>query len=306
MKVVQILICFVVLLPLVAQGQQDSTKSEPLKKYGQNVDVSRSTESTDLLPDIPLIRPKSQVVDGELWIPYPEKYVEAGFFPEFVGNGVWQHGPESFPGLLKLSQEDAEIAEALNTRTGYADPVLFSSLGRVMFLKGKPLAFFVEDLVEAGYDPDNDVQVTNGLIDLFHIKIEIPGYEATLPEQAKLHLKYIDHDYDGVLNATLDLNAKSPGDYYFASRSQVLNTIRTLYSGFEARFNARGHGRELKFVNISGFDESTVFVTDLPHIEGAVMTHEIFIGSFQAESGWQWFGRPEGLFQSQQPGFVQQ
>ena len=59
-----------------------------------------------------------------------------------------------------------------------------------------------------------------------------------------------------------------------------------------------GKCRELQLVKMTGFDESTDSVKKMPRTEGVVLTHTIHIGSFQAISGWQWFGRPEGLLHS--------
>ena len=59
-----------------------------------------------------------------------------------------------------------------------------------------------------------------------------------------------------------------------------------------------------KLTKIAGIDENTE-VDNLPEIEGVEMTHKVFVGSYQVESGWQWFGRPDGLFQARQSGFIQ-
>ena len=276
MKFILCVICCLLVVGLTAEVQDDGrgTPQEPIKKYGPNVDVRVSTESVSTLPTIPPVMPEPRYIDGELSMPYPPKYVEAGFFPEFVGNG-FQNFDEQFPLAMALSPEDLEIGMYLDEYSGYADPIDFGMFGRIMLLEGKPLAFFIDDLKEAGYDPDNAEEVFKGIIDLFHIKIETPGYDSVFPERAKLHLKYICHDYDEILDASLDMKAREPGDYYFSSRRQVLNTIRTLFKGMDTPFHASGPGRELKLVRMTGFDESTTAVMNMPRVEGVVMTHEI-------------------------------
>ena len=54
-----------------------------------------------------------------------------------------------------------------------------------------------------------------------------------------------------------------------------------------------GKGKELKVMKITGFDENSVIVVDLPRIEGVVMTHELYLGSFKVVSGWQWDDRKD-------------
>lgn len=115
------------------------------------------------------------------------------------------------------------------------------------------------------------------------------------------------HSKDVVLETSIPFTAKQDGDYYFSNR---YNTTKTFIAHEaeaakivgETYFS--GKGRELKLTKITGINENTE-LDNLSEIDGIVMTHKVFVGSYQVESGWQWFGRPESLFQARQPGFIQ-
>ena len=241
---------------------------------------------------------------------FPPKYVEAGYFPTYVGDEIH----EGYPVVKTFSSEDREKALQLDWNTGYSDPLnLFTGNATWFgFFKGKSIAFVVEDLLAEGFDPEDPISVATGLIELFHIKLATPGFESKFPHKATLHVTLIDHDieYHGkdiVLETSLSLTANGDGDYYFSNPKRAMRTFRELEA--EAAKIAQetyfgGKGRELKLTKIAGVNAKTE-VDNIPDIEGVVMTHKIFVGSFQAESGWQWFGRPEGLYHARQQGFIQ-
>lgn len=267
-------------------------------------EIKRSEESVLDVPPVPLRLEKPKG-----WI-FPPKYVEAGYFPGYVGDEIH----EGYPVVETFSPEDREKALQLDWTTGYADR-LNDFTGRSTwfgFLKGKSVVFVVEDLMAEGVDLEDPNSVASGLIKLFHIKLETPGFESKLPSEATLHVKLIDHDIDHhgkdiVLETTLALQAKNDGDYYFANPKKAMKTFQDLEAEAaeiaEETFYS-GKGRELKLIKITGVNDSTK-VENMPEIEGVIMTHKVFFGSFQVESGWQWFGRPDGLFQARQPGFIQ-
>ena len=214
-----------------------------------------------------------------------------------------------------FSKENREKALQLDWNTGYADPLNnFTGFATWFgFFKGKSLAFIVEDLIEEDFDPEDPTSVAAGIIELFHVKLETPGYESTFPRKATLHVKLIDHDVENhgkdiVLETTLTLKAKDNGNFYFANPKKAMQIFQKLDSEatkITEEPYVMEKGREIKIVKISGVNEDNIEAKNVPEIEGVVMTHKIFIGTFQVEAGWQWFGRPEGLFQARQSGFIQ-
>lgn len=268
------------------------------------VSFHKSDESTRNLPRPVPNFPQPQEVEGEWVMISKPKFVEAGFYPRFIGNHL-ADSKEWYPVVSLLNEEDQAIVRTLNKTSGLADPLNDFLPGLVNFLIGKPLALVYEDLVDAGFDADDPREVRRGILAILHVRLEAPGYEVEFPSKAQLHFQYIDHDLDVIIDASAELIAKGPGDYYFANFLEVRQLFDKIYREIPRQHVAWGLGRELKFVKITGFDESTVEVDELPNIEGVVLTHEVLLGSLGAVSGWQWFGRPEGLMQSQQIGFVQ-
>ena len=61
---------------------------------------------------------------------------------------------------------------------------------------------------------------------------------------------------------------------------------------------------KVRLSKLTGF-EPKIAISDLPQLKGAMLLHHVYLGSYRVTSGWQWAGRPEGLFESQQKGFVQ-
>ena len=267
-------------------------------------EIKRSKESVLDVPPVPLLL---EIPENRI---FPPKYVEAGYFPTYVGDEM----RGIYPVVETFSPENREKALQLDWTTGYSDPLNFftGNLTWFGFFKGKSIAFVVEDLIAEGFDPEDPISVTTGLIKMFHIKLETPGFESKFPRKATLHVKLIDHDIDYhgkdiVLETSISLTAKDDGDYYFSNPKKAMKIFKELEAEAakvaEVTYGS-GKGRELKLIKITGVNEKTK-VDDIPDIEGVVMTHKIFVGSFQVESGWQWFGRPEGLFQARQQGFLQ-
>ncbi len=268
------------------------------------VSFQESEESTRDLPRPAPKFPQPQEIEGEWVMISKPKFVQAGFFPEFIGNHL-ANAEKQYPVVSTLAEDDRQIAKTLSKTSGLADPLNDFLPGHVNFLEGVPLAMVFNDLEKSGFDTDKPMDVRLGLLAIFHIELAVPGHEVDFPKKAQLHFKYIDHDLDVVIDATADMTARSSGDYYFANFQEVRRLFDTIYREIPRQHVAWGLGRELKIVKFSGFDESTVAVEDLPRIEGVVLTHELHLGTWSAISGWQWFGRPEGLIQTQQIGFVQ-
>ncbi len=282
----------ILLLPSEVEGQFST------------VSFQKSSESIRNLPRPKPHFPQPQEVEGEWVMISNPKFIEAGFYPKFIGNHL-ADSKEWYPVVSLLNEEDQAIAKTLSKTSGLADPLNDFLPGFVSFLIGKPLALVYEDLKEAGFDADDPREVRRGLLAILHVRLETPGYEVEFPGKAKLHFQYIDHDLDVIIDASADLIAKGSGDYYFANFLEVRQLFDKIYREIPRQHVAWGLGRELKFVKMAGFDESTVAVQKLPKIEGVVLTHEVLLGTLGTVSGWQWFGRPEGLMQSQQIGFVQ-
>ena len=243
---------------------------------------------------------------------FPYQYVEAGYFPTYVGDAEFV-GYEAIDNFTGADKKKAISLERYGS-VGYGKSLNQFIYGTSWFnfLKGKSLALIVNDLKKQGYNPKQSRSVEEGIFSLMHIKLETPGHKSSYPSKATLFIKLLDHDidfhdHDIVLETALPLVSGSNGDYYLADPIKAMKTMRNM--GLEAHTivgdtYVSGKGRELKLVRIAGIDDE-VKVKNVPRIEGVVMTHQIYIGSFQVTSGWEWFGRPDGLFQSQQKGFIQ-
>lgn len=258
------------------------------------------------VPD--LLLPTPHLGDGEYIRFFQRREQKAGFTPEWRDSFVNlepKEFEEWFPSIAKLPAEQRAQFHNLNEKTGYGDQLTSYFPGDfVNFLKGKALAFVLDDLQEAGYEANDDKSVQRGLLKLFHIVVDIPGYEFELPERGTLQMYFIEHDTNEVIDISINMVEDPPGFYYFEDAEEVYECFSVLDTKFGEVKGENRLGRELKFVSLHGFDESNVIVDDIPSIEGVVLTHEIFFGEWAATAGWQWFGRPLGLYQSLEHGFV--
>ena len=272
-------------------------------------EIKRLDESVlDVEPIEPfLVIPENRV--------FPEKYVEAGYFPTYVGDEIFT----GYDVALSFSGRDKKTAMSLEDNRGYGEFLNQFVSGKLglswfRFLKGKPLALIVDDLKAAKLNAKKFMDVKQGIYELFHIKLETPEYQATFPKQAFLYVKLIDHDIhihneDIVFETCLSLTAKGNGDYYLTDPTKTISILKDLVRTAGevvgvSYFTETSKGKELKLARITGVIDQ-VQVEKVPRIEGVVMTHKVFVGSTLFESGWQWFGRPEGLYGAQQDGFVQ-
>ncbi len=281
--------------------------------------TTEPTADRESISDLPapaawLEHPSPVMKDGTMVVKRTPPYVEAGHSPVNLGISMSRSLLNS-PAIQSLPEEQREEAFGLYYWMGLAKPIGVWFPGKTGFLEDVPIAFIADDLERLGVDPNDDRAIGEALLDLFHIKVRIPSYESNLPRRGVLHLKFIDYNRDVIVNGALDMVERKSGDYYLANRRDACETLEDLVRrmGEERRDSSPTDSQsrysrilpELKIVRFTGFDESAVTVENLPEVEGAVMTHQLFLGSHQLESGWQWFGRPEGLFHSQQPGFLQ-
>lgn len=269
-------------------------------------EIKRLEES---ILDSPPIEPYIVIPEDRV---FPPKYVEAGYFPTYVGDVLIK----GYPIVLSYSERDRKKALDLETNRGYGEFLNRYVGGSTWFrfLKGKPLALIVDDLKAERLSTKKYMDIKTGIHKLLHIKLETPGYQSTFPDQAFLYVKLVDHDIhihneDIVLETGLSLTAKSNGDYYFTDHIKAMSILRDLPSAAHDVVGRTYHtetskGRELKLARITGINEHAQ-VKKIPRMEGVVMTHKIYIGSTLFESGWQWFGRTEGLYGAQQEGFIQ-
>ena len=243
---------------------------------------------------------------------FPKKYVEAGYFPSYVGDEIIN----GYPVVLTFSEKDRKKALNVESEQGYGR-LLNRFLGVSTwfgFLKGKPLALIVDDLKVARLNPKKFWDVNTGIHSLLHIKLETPGHQATFPKQATLYIKLLDHDIhihneDIVVETALSLTAQSNGDYYLSDPIKARAILKELETTAHdvvgiTYWQKDAKGRELKLSKITGINDNTQ-VKNVPRMKGVVMTHKIYVGTTLFESGWQWFGRTEGLFQARQEGFIQ-
>lgn len=253
------------------------------------------------------------------------RLVEAGHMPEWRQYFYASSDRDitaMYPAINKLPRNQRRAAKALSPSNGYGGLICHYLPGHgqyVTFLRDKPIAFVIADLKEAGYVYNKNIskrsakekhakQIAKGLLDIMHFVIEVPGYEHSLPKNVKLNLKYIHHDLDKVIDVRIDLVARTKGNYYLQDLDEVdrvlFQELRIAMDRFAPGVNQDGYGRELRFVEIQGFNENTVSVDELPEETGAVLTHRVYFGSWLATSGWQWYGRHEGVYQSHELGFV--
>ncbi len=260
---------------------------------------------------------------GRLQRNYLPKYVAAGFYPEFVGDSlahIYSADPAiNFPGIKNLPAEQQELALGLQTIPGLSTSVGSYIPGVVAFLRGKTtLAFLLPDLQDRGIEIEDVTNISDKeheaisreLLRMFRIVVQTPGYLAQFPDTAQLNLKYVSYEEEVAVESSVEMTVKNePGVYYFKNILDVAGTLQTFWRKVtdvtgKLPLYAPTPGKdfiptELQVVGLSGFDDSTLLVDELPPVRGVVLTHQIFIGSHQVEYGWQWFGRPEGLYESQ-------
>ena len=249
----------------------DTEDGYPIKRLDESV--------LDAPPVEPLL-----VIPEDRFFPY--QYIEAGYFPTYVGDAEFV-GYEAIDNFTGAERKKAISLGAFGG-VGYGKSLnrFIGAMTWFNFFKGKSLALIVNDLKNKGFNPDQSRSVQEGIFTLMRVKLETPGHKSSYPS-----------------NATLFVN----GEYYLADPIKAMKALQNMESeahNITGITYGGGKGRELKLVRITGINNEAK-VENVPKIEGVVMTHQIYIGSFQVTSGWQWFGRPEGLFQSQQKGFIQ-
>lgn len=235
-------------------------------------------------------------------------FVEAGSTPIKVDVSSLENGLEFepyLPGLTKLDAEDQEVAKHFSHDIGYGVPLNQYFPGQnVNFLRNRCLAFVVDDLHSAGYDVKSDKGILRGLLETFHIVIDVPGQHPRFPNKAVLHLEYHDFDAKKRLDVKIDMIAHQNGDYYFSDFEDVVRVFAELDTLLGDRKSHHRNKRELRFVRMVDFDMQSMIIPSLPDIDGVTLTHKIYFGGWLAISGWQWFDRPFTRDGLGFPGFV--
>lgn len=211
------------------------------------------------------------------------------------------------PGISKLNKANQTAARSLDETVGYGTPLnRFFPGQRVDFLRAQCLAFVVDDLRAAGYgmDLDHESDIALGLLDIFHIVVDVPGYDVQFPEKVDLYLQYQDAESAIKLDVKIELVARHSGDYYFSNFEDVARAFSELDTLMKIEGTQSKYKRELRFVRIVGFDDQSVVVPNIPDIEGVVLIHKVYFGTWLATSGWQWFKRPYSRNGWGYPGFV--
>ena len=257
-------------------------------------------------PDIDTPRESSvtqEVIDGKASFYIKPLEVQAGSYPNFSGE-VFRPYPERYPGYLNLpDRESRDAARKLSEVDGLHRRVSSFFPGGWDPLNGVPLAFLTKDLQAAGYTGTKE-DAGIGLLDIFRIKLSTPEHKSTFPNRLVLHIQFQKGERETTLPVDMDLYERD-GVYGLADRFKVHNEIASIAkSYFGIRKGFTDFPTSMRLTKLTGFDPE-LGIEDLPPIKGAMLLHHVYLGSYRVVSGWQWIGRPPGLWGSLQRGFVQ-
>ena len=244
------------------------------------------------------------MIDGK-----PSYYIkplqeQAGIYPLQVGE-VFRTWWEKYPGLKNFDDEESvNIALTLPEIAGTGLDRFISSFlpGNWPEVKGVPLAFVKDDLINAGFS-GTDVDAPLGLLELFQIELVTPEFTANFPDELVLHVEVS----KGVKQKNLlyqMTNVNEDGLYKLEDVRLVLNQFGQLKNEFGPPSGFFIDPTRMRLTKLTGFNVGEA-LPDLPSIVGTMLIHHVSIGSFRVVSGWQWIGRPHGLHGTQQAGFVQ-
>ena len=243
-----------------------------------------------------------EIVDGKTSYYVKPPSVQAGHTPTFVGE-VFQSRFSRYPGLLNLKDEASfNKALELNKISGLNRRISSFMVAGWDDIKGVPLAFVIDDLIAAGYSGElHDVRT--GLLDIFRIELSTPEHDTVFPTELVLHTEYTKGSKTHTSYTAMTSDQRD-GVYRLRSVDLSLMDLNEIRSEFGPRQGFTDVPTKMRLTKLTGFDPETA-ISDLPDIKGAMLIHHVYIGSYRVTSGWQWIGRPQGLFESQQMGFVQ-
>ena len=244
-----------------------------------------------------------EMIEGEPSYYVKPPVVQAGHSPVFVGE-VFRSPFEIYPGLHKLKKDEASFKTAmeLSTIAGLNTRISSFMVAGWDDIRGVPLAFVVDDLIEAGYSGTHR-DVRTGLLDIFRIELSTPEHNTVFPIELLLHTEYTKGDQSYTTIGEM-VSEHRDGVYRLQSIDRALMELDNVFDEFGPPQGFKDVPRKMHLSKLTGFDPN-VAIKDLPQIEGAMLIHHVYLGSYRVTSGWQWIGRPEGLFESQQKGFVQ-
>ena len=228
--------------------------------------------------------------------------VQAGHTPKLVGE-VFGTQLDLFPGFAFLTDpQSVQIAKELNTIDGLNRRLTAYFPGGWDDIEGVPLAYVVDDLIDAGYS-GTYTDASMGLLNLFRIELSTPEHKTDFPIDMLLHVDFTKDDR--VESSIFDMvSDHRDGIYHLKSPDLTFSELGEIYEMFGPRRGFDDDPTKMILTKMTGLDPQTA-IEDLPPIEGTMLVHHVYIGSFRVVSGWQWIGRPLGLHESQQPGFVQ-
>ena len=229
--------------------------------------------------------------------------VQAGHTPTLVGE-VFLPRHQQYPGLLNMKDE-ASLQQALqlNSISGLSSHVSSFMIAGWDDIDGVPLAYVVDDLVEAGYSGEMH-DARTGLLDIFRIELLTPEHDDTVfPQKLLLHTEYRKGDKTHTTVGDM-VSDHRDGIYRISSVDLSLMELQEVYNEFGPRQGIMDDPTKMRLTKLTGFNPHTA-IPNLPSVKGAMLIHHVYLGSYRITSGWQWIGRPEGLFESQQRGFVQ-
>lgn len=243
-----------------------------------------------------------EIVDAKNSFYVKPPIVQAGHSPTFVGE-VFQPRFSKYPGLLNLKDEASfKLATELSTISGINRRISSFMVAGWDDIKGVPLAFVIDDLIEAGYSGElHDVRT--GLLDIFRIELSTPEHDTVFPTELVLQTEFTKGNKTHTSYAEMTSDHRD-GVYRLRSVDLSLVDLNEVRNEFGPRQGFTDVPTKMRLAKLTGFDPETA-ISDLPQIKGAMLIHHVYLGSYRVTSGWQWIGRPDGLFESQQKGFVQ-
>ena len=159
-----------------------------------------------------------------------------------------------------------------------------------------------EDLINAGYSGGLE-DAASGMLSLFRIHLSTPAHVTDFPIELTLVVDFNKDEQQRTIEVEMiseDLN----GVYQFRNSATVHAKLRDVSREIGPRRGFTDKPTNIRLSKLLGFNPHSA-IEGLSPIEGAMLLHHVYIGSFRVVSGWQWAGRPIGLHESQQLGFVQ-
>ena len=245
---------------------------------------------------------KVEIIEGEPYFYVAPIPVEAGSYPRTGGN-VLAPLTDQYPALKNYVGAEFETAFRLSENEGMGQRLSAFLPGSYEPINRLPIAAIEQDLKDAGYS-GNSSDVRAGMLDIFRVELELPGFDSIFPAESILHLEFEKGKTSRILE--WKMSSSENGIYTISDISDAMQDLVTIYEEFGARSGFNDSPTEMRILKMTGFEFNSESIDGLPPIVGTPLIHHVYLGSYRLISGWQWAGRPIGLYGSQQPGFVQE